>query len=77
MMMAFYKFLFCAALMIGVSLCTRHAAYEEDFGDARRLDPAPARGAGAIGWLLWAVLALIMIGLYVGFQCLGYGKTIF
>ena len=73
MMMAFYKFLFCAALMIVVSLCTQHAAYEEDFGDARRLDPAPAKGAGAIGWILWAVLALIMIGLYVGFQYLAKG----
>ena len=60
--------------MIGVSLCTQHAPYEEDFGDARRLDPSPARGAGKLGWILWGVLAIIMISLYVGFQYLARGN---
>jgi SSS family solute:Na+ symporter len=73
MMMAVFKFLFCAALMVVVSLCTQHAPYEEDFGDARRLDPAPVGGAGATGWILWGILAIIMLSLYAGFQFLARG----
>ena len=47
MLMTVYLFLFCMTLMIVVSLLTKHARYEEDFGDARRLDTSAGRkGAG-------------------------------
>jgi SSS family solute:Na+ symporter len=71
MLMTVYLFLFCCLLMIVVSLLTKHAPYEEDFGDARRRDTlADRKGAGALGWVLWGILAAVMVSLFIGFQLL-------
>lgn len=63
LLMAFILFVCICAFMIVLSLLTRHTHYEEQFPT---LAEAYRRGAshGRIVWLGWAVLAVIMIGLY-------------
>ena len=70
MLLSFLLFTFCVALLAGVSLVTRHSIYEVPFEAAKTGPAAEAagQGAGKLGWMLWAVLAVVMIGLYVGFQ---------
>jgi len=70
MMLTFCLFVFCALLLLVVSLLTRHSSYEESLEAARTGAAADAagKGAGKLAWLLWAGLAVVMAGLYVGFQ---------
>ena len=70
MMLTFLLFLFCMALLVTVSLLTRHSACEEPLAAAKTGAAAEmaGRGAGRLGGVLWLVLAMIMVGLYVGFQ---------
>ena len=73
MLMTFFLFLFCSLLFVLVSLCTTHASYEQMIEVTPRQraaegSPDPAPGAGTLGWILWAVLAAIMITLYAVFS---------
>ena len=72
MMLSFLLFLFCMTLMITVSLFTRHSPCEQSLADAQKGAVAEAAGHGAAmtGWVLWGILAVIMVGLYVGLQSL-------
>lgn len=72
MMLTFYLFIFCMAVLVTVSLLTQHSSYElsleeANSGGASEFDK---RGAGKLGRMLWIGLAVVMLGLYVGFQCL-------
>ena len=76
MMLTFLLFLFCTTLLIVVSLCTEHSASEEPLSAAKTGAAATAagHGAGRTGWILWGVLAVVMIGLYGGFQSLSWRR---
>lgn len=76
MMLTFLLFLFCAAILIGVSFCTRHSECEEALATAKTGAAATAagHGAGPTGWVLWGVLAVVMISLYSGFQTLSWRR---
>jgi solute:Na+ symporter, SSS family len=70
MMLTFILFLFCLSVLVLTSLFTRHSACEETLASAKTgaVADAAGRGAGMTGWILWGILAVIMIGLYTGFQ---------
>ncbi|MCX6926372.1 MAG: hypothetical protein NT154_24665, partial [Verrucomicrobia bacterium] len=77
MLLTFYLFVFCMSLLVVVSVLTKHSSEEEDLGAAQRahnsdlsITAASRSGAGATGWVLWGLLAVIMVGLYIGFQYL-------
>jgi SSS family solute:Na+ symporter len=79
MLLAFSLFVFCFSILVIVSLLTKHSDYEEDIGAAQRLHQADTtiseaarHGAGLAGWLLWGLLAIIMVSLYIGFQYLSH-----
>ena len=70
MMLTFLLFVFCMALLVVVSLFTEHSSCEQSLEEARTgaVADAAGTGAGRLGWVLWGILAVIMIGLYAGFQ---------
>lgn len=68
LLLAFYLFVGICVLMVLVSLATRHSPDEEPLPSLRDTYAAGAR-TGPV-WALWAVLAAIMLALYVGFQVL-------
>ncbi len=72
MMLTFLLFLFCMAILVGVSLMTSHSECEEPLAKASAgaTSEAAGHGAGRTGWMLWGLLAVVMIGLYGGFQSL-------
>lgn len=72
MMLTFLLFLFCAALLIGVSLGTRHSDCEESLSSAKTgaVATAAGKGTGPTGWVLWGVLAVVMVSIYTSFQTL-------
>ena len=72
MMLAFLLFLFCLTILVTVSLSTGHSEGEEPLATASAgvVADAAGHGAGRTGWLLWGALAVVMIGLYTGFQTL-------
>ncbi len=76
MMLTFLLFLFCMAILIGVSLHTKHSGCETPLSKAKTGATADAagHGAGKAGWLLWGCLAVVMIGLYTGFQALSVSR---
>ncbi|MEO5715156.1 MAG: sodium/solute symporter [Luteolibacter sp.] len=70
MMLTFLLFLFCMAILVGVSLLTQHSDCEEPLATASAgvAVDAAGQGAGRSGWVLWGMLAVVMVGLYAGFQ---------
>jgi solute:Na+ symporter, SSS family len=70
MMLTFLLSLFCVAILVSVSLMTRHSECEQPLANASAGAGADAagHGAGRKGWVMWGVLALVMIGLYTGLQ---------
>ncbi len=73
MVMAAILFVVCCATMVVVSLLSKHAPYEEDFSAIKRQGlSTSSAGAGKLGWTLWAILAVIMVSLYLGFQWLAH-----
>jgi hypothetical protein len=72
MLLTFLQFVFCVALLAIVSLLTRHSPCEVPFAAAKTGAAAETagHGAGRLGRVLWAVLALVMVAIYVGFQSL-------
>lgn len=70
MMLTFFLFLFCMAILIVVSLLTKHSEFEEPLSKANAgvVADAAGHGAGRSGWMLWGMLAVVMVGLYAGFQ---------
>ncbi|HEX7261467.1 MAG TPA: hypothetical protein VF258_06595, partial [Luteolibacter sp.] len=70
MMLTFLLFLFCMAILVSVSLLTRHSECEEPLSKASAgvVADAAGHGVGRTGWVMWGVLAMVMICLYAGFQ---------
>ncbi len=76
MMLTFLLFIFCMAILIGVSLHTKHSDCETPLSKAKTgaVADAAGHGAGRSGWLLWGGLAVVMICLYTGFQTLSVSR---
>lgn len=72
LLQTFFLFVFCVALLAISSLLTKHSSYEVPFSAAKMGSSAEAagRGAGWKGYVLWAVLAIVMVLIFVGFQTL-------
>jgi len=71
LLVSFYLFAGICALMVLVSLATRRSPVEEDLPTMTELYGTQRTPTRRI-WLLWEVLAVIMIGIYVGFQAMSY-----
>jgi len=72
MFLSFLLFVVCVAILVGVSLLTEHSEFEQPLekasADTMADVPPAGEGAGKKVWVMWGVLAVVMVGLYVGFQ---------
>lgn len=67
MMMAFLLFATCVAVMVFVSLATKHSPQEQPLPTLREIGPRKAGRKRTVP-LLWGTLAVIMLGLYLFFN---------
>lgn len=66
---SFYMFVFLTLTMIALSLATNHSPGEERLPRLRDAQRTHGAHGGRI-WIAWGVLAVIMAGLYIGFETL-------
>jgi solute:Na+ symporter, SSS family len=69
LLVSFYLFAGICLLMVLVSLVTNKSRNEEDLPTLRETYSRQG-GQGRLVWILWSILAVIMLGLYVLFEAL-------